>query len=183
LASEAGLSSIEGRFDADASLAATGQSPAELIAGLSGEATLRGHDGAVTGIDLAAANEWLKVLDRPFDLLGLIRSGLGGRTSVRELTGSFHAADGIVRSDDLRLTADGTAGQGAATFDLPRWTMTSRLEFRLTGLPMAPPLGVQLDGPIDAPREVFDVNPLQRFLKQRQHTAGDQPVSGAAPER
>jgi hypothetical protein len=47
---------------------------------------------------------------------------------------------------------------------------------------MAPPLGVQLDGPIDAPREVFDVNPLQRFLKQRQH-AGDQPVTGPAPER
>jgi uncharacterized protein involved in outer membrane biogenesis len=181
-ASEAGIGNIEGRFDADTSLASEGRSPADLIAGLSGEAMLRGHDGAVSGVDLSAANEWLKVLDRPFDLSGLIRSGLGGRTSVRELTGSFHAADGIVRSDDLRLTADGTAGQGAATVDLPRWTMTSRLEFRLTGLPMAPPLGVQLDGPIDAPREVFDVNPLQRFLKQRQH-AGDQPVTGPAPER
>jgi uncharacterized protein involved in outer membrane biogenesis len=179
--SEAGINSIEGRFDADASLAATGRSPAELIAGLSGDATLRGHDGAVSGIDLAAANEWLKVLDRPFDLLGLIRSGLGGRTAFKELTGIFHAADGVVRSDDLRLVADGTEGQGAATFDLPRWTMMSRLEFRLTGFPMAPPLGVQLAGPIDAPREVFDVDPLQRFLKQRH--AGNQPVTGPAPER
>ncbi|HKW52292.1 MAG TPA: AsmA family protein [Stellaceae bacterium] len=181
--SEAGIANIDGRFDADASLASAGRSPAELIAGLSGEATLRGHDGAVSGVDLAAANEWLKVLDRPFDLLGLIRSGLGGRTSFSELTGSFHAADGIVRSDDIRLAADGTAGQGSATFDLPRWTMAGRLEFRLTGLPMAPPMAVQLEGPIDAPREVFDVNPLQRFLKQRQHAVGDQPVTGPAPER
>ncbi|HEX6842317.1 MAG TPA: AsmA family protein [Stellaceae bacterium] len=181
-ASEAGINSIEGRFDADASLAATGRSPAELIAGFSGEARLRGHDGAVSGIDLAAANEWLKVVDRPLDLFGLIRSGLGGRTGFKELTGSFHAADGVVRSDDLRLIADGTMGQGTATFDLPRWTMASRLEFRLTGLPMAPPLGVRVDGPIDAPREVFDVDPLQRFLKQRQR-AGDQPLTGRAPER
>jgi len=179
---EAGIGSVEGRFDADASLAATGGSPAELIAGLSGEATLRAHGGAVSGIDLAAANEWLKVLDRPFDLLGLIRTGLRGRTSFNELTGSFHVADGMVRSDDLRLVADGTAGQGMATFDLPRWTMASQLEFRLTGLPAAPPLRVRLEGPIDAPREVFDVNPLQRFLKQRQQ-AGDQPLTGAAPER
>jgi AsmA protein len=179
---EAGIKSIEGRFDADASMAAMGRSPAELIADLSGDAVLRAHDGAVSGIDLAAANEWLKVLDRPSDLFALIRSGLGGRTDFKELTGSFHAADGLVRSDDLRLVADGTAGQGAATFDLPRWTISSRLEFRLTGLPMAPPLGVQLDGPIDAPREVFDVDPLQRFLKQRQ-PARDQPVTGPAPER
>ena len=180
--SEAAINSIEGRFDADASLATTGRSPAELIAGLSGEATLRGHDGRVSGIDLAAANEWLKVLDRPSDLFALIRSGLGGQTSFKELTGSFHAADGIVHSEDLRLAAEGTAAQGTATFDLPRWTVASRLEFRLTGLPMAPPLGVQLQGPIDAPREVFDVNPLQHFLQQRQHV-DEQPVKGSVPER
>ena len=179
---EAGIGSVEGRVDADASLATAGRSPAEWIAGLSGDATLHAHDGAVSGIDLAATNEWLKVLDRPFDLLALMRSGLGGRTSFKELAGSFRAADGVVRSDDLRLVADGTTGQGIASFDLPRWTMASRLEFRLTGLPMAPPLGVQLDGAIDAPREVFDVNPLQRFLKQRQQ-AGDEPVTGPAPER
>ncbi|HJT07941.1 MAG TPA: AsmA-like C-terminal region-containing protein, partial [Stellaceae bacterium] len=182
VSSEAGINSIKGHFDADASLAARGRSPAELIAGLSGEATLRGHDGTVSGIDLAAATEWLKVLDRPSDLFALIRSGLGGQTSFKELTGSFHAADGIVRSDDLRLAADGTAGQGTATLDLPRWTIASRLEFRLTGLPMAPPLRVQLEGPIDAPRERFDVNPLQHFLQQRQHV-DDQPVKSSAPER
>jgi len=182
VSSEAGINSIKGHFDADASLAARGRSPAELIAGLSGEATLRGHDGTVSGMDLAAATEWLKVLDRPSDLFALIRSGLGGQTSFKELTGSFHAADGIVRSDDLRLAADGTAGQGTATLDLPRWTIASRLEFRLTGLPMAPPLRVQLEGPIDAPRERFDVNPLQHFLQQRQHV-DDQPVKSSAPER
>lgn len=137
----------------------------------------------MSGVNLPAANEWLKLLDRPFDLMALIRSGLGGRTAFTELAGSFRITDGIARSDDLRLTADGAAGQGTATFDLPHWTMASRIELRLTEIPRAPPVAVQLDGPIDAPREVFDVNPLQRFLGQRHPAPSDQPVTGSVPMR
>ena len=161
----AGIGTVAGRFDIDASLASAGRSAADLIAGLSGEATLRGHDGVLSGVNLPAASEWLKLLDRPFDLMALVRSGIGGRTVFSELAGTFHATDGIVRSDDLRLAADGATGQGTATFDLPRWTMASRIELHLTGLPVAPPVAVLLDGPIDAPREVFDVNPLEKFLQ------------------
>jgi uncharacterized protein involved in outer membrane biogenesis len=180
---EAGIGTVEGRFDVDASLAGQGRSPADLIAGLSGEATLRGHDGVVSGVDLAALSDRLKLLDRPVYLLALIRSAIGGRTEFSELAGSFRAADGIIRSDDIRLTADGATGQGTAMFDLPRWIMASRIEFRLTGIPVAPPVVLQLEGPIGAPHEVFDMNALQRFLGQRQNAPSDQPVTGSAPER
>ncbi len=68
-------------------------------------------------------------------------------------------------------------------FDLPRWTMASRIELRFTGIAMVPPVVVQVEGPIDAPREVLEVNPLQHFLGQRQHAPVDPPVTGPAPSR
>jgi uncharacterized protein involved in outer membrane biogenesis len=180
---EAGFGTIEGRFDIDASLAGEGRSPADIIARLSGDATLRGRDGRVSGIDLAVVNDRLRSPDLPADLLALIRSGAGGRTRFSDLAGTFRVADGVARSDDLRLTADGAEGQATAMFDLPRWTMASRIEFRWTGIAVVPPLVLRLEGPIDAPREVFEVNPLQHFLGQRQPALGDPPVTGPAPSR
>ncbi len=85
LMDEAGIGTIEGRFDIDASLAGEGRSPADIIARLSGEATLRGHDGGVSGIDLAAMNDRLKLPDLPADLSALMRSGIGGRTRFTDL--------------------------------------------------------------------------------------------------
>lgn len=180
---EAGFGTIEGRFDIDASLAGEGRSPADVIARLSGEATLRGRDGRVSGIDLAVVNDRLRSPDLPADLLALIRSGAGGRTRFSDLAGTFRVADGVARSDDLRVTADGAEGQATAIFDLPRWTMASRIEFRWTGIAVVPPLVLRLEGPIDAPREVFEVNPLQHFLGQRKPALGDPPVTGSAPSR
>jgi uncharacterized protein involved in outer membrane biogenesis len=183
VANETGVGIVDGRFDIDASLAGEGRSPADMIERLSGDATLRGHDGGVSGVDLAAMNDRLKARDRPADLLALIRSGAGGWTHFSELAGSFHVADGVARSDDLRLTADGALGHATATFDLPHATMASRIELRLTGIAEAPPVVLRLDGPIDAPREVFEVNALQQFLAQRQHVPGDPPITGPAPSR
>ncbi len=180
---EAGFGTIEGRFDIDASLAGEGRSPADMIARLSGEATLRGRDGRVSGIDLAVVNDRLRSPDLPADLLALIRSGAGGRTRFSDLAGTFRVADGVARSNDLRVTADGAEGQATAIFDLPRWTIASRIEFRWTGIAVVPPLVLRLEGPIDAPREVFEVNPLQHFLGQRQHAPVDPPVTGPAPSR
>ena len=180
---EAGFGTIEGRFDIDASLAGAGRSPADMIARLSGEATLHGRDGRVSGIDLAVVNDRLRSPDLPADLFALIRSGAGGRTRFSDLAGSFRVADGVALSNDLHVTADGAEGQATAMFDLPRWTMASRIELRWTGIAVAPPLVLRVDGPIDAPREVLEVNPLQHFLGQRQHAPGDAPVSGPAPSR
>jgi uncharacterized protein involved in outer membrane biogenesis len=178
---EAGFGAIEGRFDIDASLAGDGRSPADMIARLSGEGTLHGRDGLVSGIDLAQVNDRLRSPDAPADVLTLIRSGAGGRTRFTDLAGTFHVADGVARSDDLRVTADGVEGQATATIDLPRWTMASRIEFRWAGIAIVPPLVLRLDGPLDAPREVLELNPLQQFLGQRHQAPGDRPVTGSAP--
>ncbi|HEX7970288.1 MAG TPA: AsmA-like C-terminal region-containing protein, partial [Stellaceae bacterium] len=168
LADAAGVAIVDGRFDVDASIAGEGRSPADMVSHLAGDATLHAHDGAVSGIDLAAVNARLSAPDRPADLLGLIRSGAGGRTAFSALQGSFHLADGVARSDDIRLVADGGEGKASASFNLPQWTLASRIELRPIGVQDAPPLVLRLEGPIDQPNEVFEINALEQFLEKRQ---------------
>jgi len=163
----AGIGSIDGRFDVKATLAASAGSPADIVSHLQGDASLAARDGSISGVNLKAMNERLSALGRPVDLVGLMRSAGGGRTSFATLDGTFHVQDGVAQSDDIHLAADGGEGRATATFDLPRWTMKSRAEFHLTGVANAPPLVLHLDGPIDDPRKVFDVNALEQFVAQR----------------
>ena len=124
------------------------------------------RDGSLSGISLKAVDDRLSAAGPPANLLGLVR-GAGGETPFSTLAGSFHVADGVARSGDLHLVAEGGEGSAAASLDLPRWTMASRIEFHLTGVANAPPLVMRLDGPLDAPRPVFEVNALEQFLAQR----------------
>src|SRR5262249_55867413 len=69
--------------------------------------------------------------------------------------------------NDLRLLADAAEGSATAVIDLPRWTIDSRIALRLSEHPKAPPVGLVLEGPLDAPRKIFDTNGLQKFLAER----------------
>ncbi len=169
LTSAGGGGIIDGRFDMDARLASAGRSEAELIAHLAGDAALRSRGGSVAGVNLKAMHE--RLASRPEDLLALLRSGAGGRTAFSTLEGSFHLADGIASSDDLQFLAEDGEGRASASLNLPKWTMASRVEFQLAGIADAPPLVMRLDGPIDAPRTVFDVNALEQYLARRMEAA------------
>ncbi len=164
---DAGVSMIDGSFDVDSALAATGASPGDLIAHINGEAALKGRNGVINGINLPAASQRLNQVDRPSDLIAILRSGAGGATRFSSLDGTFKVTNGVARSDDLRLLAEGGEGTGVATVDFPNWTIASRTQFRLIDVPGAPPLGVALVGPLDQPRTVFDVNALEKFLVDR----------------
>ena len=156
----AGAGFLDGRFDLDASLDAVGDSTATMIAHASGTATLASASGSFGGIDLKAVDAALAA--HPGNLLALLRGG--GRTPFSKLAGSFQIADGIARSDDLRLVAEGGEGAATAQLDLPHWQMASRVELRLAATPAPPPLVMRLDGPIDAPRVVFDINDFEHYL-------------------
>jgi hypothetical protein len=170
----AGGGALAGRADVDLGLTTSGLSAAELVGHLQGKLTLASRDGMIAGIDLAAVGARLAEGKGATDLPGLVRGLSGGRTHYRTLDGSFRIADGIMRSDDLHLLADGAEGRAEAALDLPNWLIHSRTELRLTDPAAAPPLALTLDGPIDAPHMVFDVNALESYLAQR--GAGRLPV-------
>lgn len=189
LADAAGIGRIEGRADLDLALTANGRSPLDLISSLAGQGKLAARDGTVYGIDLPAASKRLDNIDRVTDILDLARAAASGSTHFSTLTGTFAIDKGVARSDDIKLVADAADGNATATIDLPRWTLQSRVSFRLTEHASAPPLVVTLEGPLDDPRKVLDINPLEKWLAQRgierllRNRAAPQPQApgGSAP--
>jgi len=163
----AGIGVLAGRADIDLALATAGRSAAELVARLQGSGRLTSREGTISGVDLPAVSARLNENNRAIDLPGLFRGLTGGTTRYQTLEGDFRIADGLVQSDDLRLDADSGAARADLTIDLPKWLLRSRLELRLTGHPAAPPFAITLDGPLDAPRRIFDVNALESYLVQR----------------
>jgi uncharacterized protein involved in outer membrane biogenesis len=166
LAQAIGVAPLDGRGDLDLTVATHGGSLAELVAGLDGQATLAGAGGTISGIDLPALSARL---DRggPTDIFALTRGLSGGATPYQSLGGSFRISDGIVLSDDFALVTADAAARARIAIDLPGWSVQSRIEFHLTGHPGVPPFALSLDGRLDAPRTVFDINAIEAYLTHR----------------
>lgn len=164
----AGFEIVEGMLDAGLEIATSGRSEREMVAGLGGKASVAVRDGAVQGLDLKQAGERLRRIEDLGDILSLVTSAMtGGRTRFSSLGGSFAIAEGVAASNDLRLVAEAGEGSGTARIDLPAWRLDADAEFRLADLPQAPPIGVQLSGPIDHPQRRFRTERLQaHFLEQ-----------------
>jgi uncharacterized protein involved in outer membrane biogenesis len=160
----AGLGLVDGRIDIDATVTGSGSSAADMIASLAGGAMLHGHDGSVAGVALKAMND--ELAQHPTSLLALLHSGAGGRTAFSTLEGTFRLTGGVARSDDLHLVADGGDGAATVSIDLSKWTIATKIDFRLAAAANAPPLVMHVDGAIDQPRIVLDVNPLEKYLSQ-----------------
>ena len=157
----------QGRMNAESRFTATGRSSADMAAHLDGDGRLAIRDGIVTGFDLPAVNVQLAHLENIGSLIGLAQAGLsGGSTRFSALNATFRAQNGIVTTQDARLDADGGYATGMATFDLPRWSVESRIDIRVAG-GTSPPLGLRFEGPMDAPRKIIDINALQRYLVER----------------
>jgi uncharacterized protein involved in outer membrane biogenesis len=168
----AGVGAIEGRLDVEAALSCADRCASDPIAHVTGDVALRGHNGSIAGIDVKAINDRL---DRPADLLALIRSGAGGRTPFSEVAGHLHLADGIAASDDLHLRVDGGEAMAMVRVDWPRQILTSRLDIHLASLPAAPPLVMRLEGAMAAPRVVLEANAFEQYLNQHRAAAAPQP--------
>jgi len=128
------------------------------MSALRGEANFAARDGSVEGIDLGRLNARLANINSEVDLLALIGGTLsGGTTAIQSLDGKFIANGGVLRSDNIRALLEGGEGRATASIDLPNWQLALNSEFRLTGHPNAPPVGLLLMGPIDNPeREIRD---------------------------
>jgi len=162
-----GIRVTQGRMDSDIRFAASGRSIADMAARLGADGRVTVKDGVLSGFDLPAVNRQLSNLSNLGNLLALAQTGLsGGSTRFSTLAATFHGDKGVVSTHDAHLDAEGGTGAATGTVDLARWTIESRVEFRVAG-GSAPPLALRFDGPLDNPRKVVDVNELQRYLVAR----------------
>jgi uncharacterized protein involved in outer membrane biogenesis len=175
------LSAGTGRLDAD--VTAAGATQADLIAALRGTASLAARDGAVGGLDLSAINDRLKTLRGPQDLVGVLQAvQSGGGTRFSALTASATIAQGVVRSTDLHLAAEGGDLTGSGTVDLPAWTIDGQAQLALAARTDLPPLAMSFSGPLDRPEKRIDVKSLAAYVEQK-GLAGQLPTPAAPPQQ
>ncbi|MCH7932114.1 MAG: AsmA family protein, partial [Proteobacteria bacterium] len=158
LVDSADVDRVSGRVELSGAFRTQGYSAYEMVSALSGQATVGVRDGVIEGIDLGRLNARLGALDSEADFVNLAGIALtSGATPIHSLEGTFTAERGVLRTNDLRAVLDGGEGRATATIDLPRWQLALNSEFRLSGHPNAPPVGLLLMGPIDNPsREIRD---------------------------
>lgn len=115
-----GISKLSGRGNLNVSLVASGSSPYGLAQSLDGNATLTGHDGAISGFN---AEQLLKRLERrPLSGGGNFRSGStpydNMTVAVKFSDGTATAENVVVEGPGTRLTLSGTASVPAREYDL-----------------------------------------------------------------
>jgi uncharacterized protein involved in outer membrane biogenesis len=159
---------VSGILTYDTDLKTAGGSEFEMVSNLAGTGAFNVREGAVEGFNLRAFSDQLKQLDRVPDFLSLIERSLnGGSTKFTALKGSYTVQNGILRSNDITLTADAANGTATAVVDLPPRQMDVQAQARLTEHPNSPPLGVQIVGPLDNPRQIFKTDEMQAYVLQR----------------
>jgi AsmA protein len=158
----AGLHRIDGRAAARAVLKTRGGNIRELVGALAGDGGFTIKDGAVLGINIAG-------MLRQIMTLGLDSSaGEQQRTDFAEAGANFRIVNGILRTQDLRLSAPVLRLQGEGAVDLPERTIDMRITPRLAttlqgqGASDEPVLqaGIPfvIQGPYASPSVRFDLN-------------------------
>ena len=151
---------IEGTGQLRAELQSSGADFDALRRGLAGSASLRLHDGAVKGVDLARALRQAKAAlrQRPDAML---RASASEKTDFSELSASARIAGGVAESNDLDLKSPYLRVNGAGRIDIGRGRVDYLVRATLVdtakgqgGAELAALQGVmvpvRLSGPLDA---------------------------------
>ncbi|MGD9510312.1 MAG: AsmA-like C-terminal region-containing protein [Geminicoccaceae bacterium] len=157
-----GLQRIDGKGSARATLATSGGNVRDLVGALRGDGSVTVKDGAVLGINIAS-------MLRQVMTLGLDRSAAEQqRTDFAEAGASFKIENGILRTQDLHLSAPVLRLDGAGAVDLPQQTIDMRITPKLastlqgqaaTGEPtFAAGIPFLVQGPYTSPSVRFDLN-------------------------
>jgi AsmA protein len=144
-----GVTKLSGRGNLNIALEASGTSPFGLAQSLDGTATLTGHDGAISGLNV---EQLLKRLERrPLSGGGNFRSGT---TPYDDLTIAVKFADGVATAEDVRIEGRGTRLTLTGTASVPAREYDLKGTASLTSGPNAAPgfdLPFVVQGPWDDP--------------------------------
>ncbi|RBP08187.1 uncharacterized protein involved in outer membrane biogenesis [Roseiarcus fermentans] len=163
---EFGWPDVSGDANAELAVETAGRSPAELIAGLRGRASISIEDGVVSGVNLEEALR--RSQRRPLDLAKDMRSG---GTAFERATFNVLIADGVARLVDGALVAQGLRADLRGAVDLGDLSLRLRMDAAQSDPTGAsPPGAARLSLDINGPW----ANPTVQTADQ---TDGDDPGS------
>lgn len=159
----AGFERLAGTGDAELRFLGVGNSIDAIMRSLSGQGAIQFGRGEIIGFDLAGM---LRTLDMSY-------MGEGNRTIFDSITGSFAIEGGVLRNEDLQLTATAVRAGGRGVVNLGAQT----LDYRVTPVALAGEDGtgglrvpLLVTGPWSEPRFRLDLEGLaeQRLLQERE---------------
>ncbi len=159
-----------GGAEGTADLAASGYSPAALVATASGSVRLHIADGTLAGMDLPALRTALSSTSESSDPAGVetaVRRALSqGTTPFAAADATARLGEGAAEVSDLRLAATDGQITGSGNVSLTDKSVDLQLQVR-PDLPGGPDFGVRLSGPVAAPASHPDLSRLAAWLGGR----------------
>ncbi|NQV21445.1 MAG: AsmA family protein, partial [Rhodospirillales bacterium] len=172
MTASAGIDVLTGRAGFSGEFETAGRSQYQMITALGGGARISAREGLIRGIDLRRLSDRLQIIDKISDVLGVVAGSLsGGQTAYHSVEGVIQVEKGIARATDVRADIDAVDATVTSEMDLANWTMDTKARFQLTDHPKAPPLGVDLRGPINDPVRDLKTRQLEGYLTQLIGTA------------
>ncbi len=168
LSDGAGIDGASGTLDLALLGAGRGDSPADLVADLSGEGLLAVRDGTVDRLDLATVSDRLGTLEDPLEFLEVVRGPLvDGTTGFAAFNAPLTLDGGVVASDAVRWRADAGLGEGSGSLNLTSLVFDALLEVSLFAHPEAPPFVIGFSGPLGRLQRSLDTDALSAWVAQR----------------
>ncbi|UEM19462.1 AsmA family protein [Skermanella mucosa] len=178
----AGVDLTDGVLNLDLDLGTVGNSPAALVAALGGSGRVVIREGTLSGMDLEGALAAVAGADKPQRTLDqLARAMAGGESPFDRLAGTLEIEQGVVRSDDLAMTAPNADITGGGSANLAEWSLDLGLGVKLIADPELPAFGLTLAGPLDRPRRSLDTGELAEFLESRAAESSRRKAADAGP--
>ncbi|WP_434613300.1 AsmA family protein [Azospirillum sp. B2RO_4] len=157
----AGLGLSGGTVDLDVTLSGSGRGDA-LLRSLTGRGRAVASGGVLRGVDLAALRSRLAGAERTQEVLGAVAGALqGGETKLDRLDARFAIADGVIRTEDARLTTAPADGTLTGTVSIPDERVDLGLTLAVKADGDLPPLTLRMAGPWAAPTQTLDLKALR----------------------
>lgn len=162
------LDTVTGRLDFNGSFKARGNSQWDLVNNLQGNASLHAENGVIRGFDMQRFSDRMQKLTENAHFIDLVnRAFSGGETRYRTVDGTWQVENGVARTTDTKAQIDAAEATLNGAVSLPTWRLNLQSRMRLTEHANAPNMGVDLTGPIDAPRHDVKTAELERWLLGR----------------
>ncbi|GEM_PF-6922144 len=158
---------ISGKIGLNGKISSAGLNLSDLVKQANGNFLIAGRDITIHNIDIVALEAIMPQVRSVAEVVNLVRvKSLQGKTSFSEVSGSFSAANGWLKSSGIAVKYNGVNGKISGVIDMEHWLMQMIMDFVLQKLSTAqPPVArITVNGSIDNPLLGVDTRSLEAFV-------------------
>lgn len=160
---------ITGIFNNKVTLQGRGMTKDQILSALSGEGNFDLREGVIKGIDIPVISEKLDNIDSGWNIVDIAATAVSkkGQTNYKNFKGNYTITQGVLTLKDTALDADKSRVDVKGTVSLREQQLNVQSLAYLTDHPKAPPLGIDMYGPLASPVIKIQDNAIKGFVGNR----------------